>query len=146
MKNLLFSVWVLSLSFASFGQAPGVHGNADRVYALGAWTETQERISLFCGHVTTPKEVTKGNSESLCFLTEADGNKPLATNFFAVEKWDDRGLTAATKFTVDSNGNEVPPSTPKGTTFTFRLVIDFAKSTLTKYVEGPSRTLGFHLQ
>lgn len=146
MKKVLFSVGVLLLSSACFGQAPGVHGNADQVFALGAWTETHERISLFCGHVTTPKEVTKGNSESLCFLTEVDGDKPLATNFFSVEKWDDRGLTATTKFMVDSNGNEVPPSTPKGITFTFRLVIDFAKGTLTKYVEGPSRTLGFHLQ
>jgi hypothetical protein len=145
-RACLCSAVVLFLSFAAFGQAHGVHGDADRVFALGAWTETQERVSLFCAHVTTPKEVTKGNSVSLCFLTEADGTKPLATNFFAVEKWDDHGLTAATKFTVDNNGNEVPAATPKSMTFTFRLVIDFAKGTLTKYVEGPSRTQGFHLQ
>jgi hypothetical protein len=146
MKKFLLSVVVFFLSLTAFGQAPGVHGNSDRVFALGTWTETKERVSLFCAHVTTPKEVTKGNSESLCFLTESDGTKPFATNFFAVDKWDDHGLTATTKFTVDSNGNEVPASTPKGITFTFRLVIDFAKGTLTKYLEGPSRTLGFHMQ
>src|SRR5438445_8010458 len=67
-------------------------------------------VSLFCARVTTEKEVTKGNSNGVCFLTEAQASAKdsvvMSTNTFPVTSWDDHSLTAVTEFYADKNGDQ----------------------------------------
>ena len=54
--------------------AQTVNGNNDAAFAVGKWKESHEGVSLFCARVTTQKEVIKGNSNGVCFLTEAQAS------------------------------------------------------------------------
>jgi hypothetical protein len=139
-----------SFAFAGPVAGPNLIGNEKSVQAYGTWEESHEGVGLFCVHVTNAVEVTKGHSEATCFVTEVQAlakNDPFTSiNIFAVEKWDQHGLTAITSFYADKNGDETTASAPNAVKYTFRLVIDLDHHTVTKYVEGPSKTLGYHLK
>jgi hypothetical protein len=68
--------------------------------AAGVWEESHEGVGLVCVHATNAVEVTKGQSEATCFLTEvqaiAKDSPVVSTNVFAVQTWDKHGLTAIT--------------------------------------------------
>ena len=87
-----------------------VNGNINAAFAVGKWKESHEGVSLFCARVTTEKEVTKGNSNGVCFLTEAQASAKdsvvMSTNTFPVTSWDDHSLTAVTEFYADKNGDQ----------------------------------------
>jgi hypothetical protein len=118
--------------------------------ASGVWEESHEGVSLFCVHATNAVEVTKSHSEATCFLTEvqaiAKDSPDVSTNVFVVQAWDKVGLTAITTFYADKNGEETTASAPNAVKFTLRLVVDFDAHSVTKYVESPSKTLGYHLK
>jgi hypothetical protein len=146
--TLLLALALSGNPIVAANAAKPVSGNADMVTATGAWAESHEGVSLLCIHMTTPKAIAKGDSVSTCFLTEAEaehGSK-VATNFFAIEKWDQHGLIATTGFTVNKNGDEVPESSPDAIKFVIRIVVDLDKGTLTKNLAGPKATKGYHLQ
>ena len=131
--------------------AQTVNGNNDAAFAVGKWKESHEGVSLFCGRITTQKEVVKGNSNGVCFLTEAQAmakdSVKMSTNMFAVTSWDEHSLTAVTGFYADKNGNETSESSPGAIKFVFRLVLDFDKHQTTKFLEASTgSTVGYHLE
>jgi len=140
---------VLLLSSRASAKAT-VNGSADGVTASGVWEESHEGVSLFCMHVTNAVEVTKGHSEATCFLTEAQAiakdSTVVSTNFFVIQTWDKHGLTAITAFYADKNGDGTTASAPNAVKYTLRLVVDFDAHSVTKYVEAPAKTLGYHLK
>jgi hypothetical protein len=146
MKAIMALLLLSSLASAK----ATVNGSADGVVAFGVWEESHEGASLFCTHVTNAVEVTKGHSEATCFLTEvqaiAKDSAFVSTNFFVIQTWDKHGLTAITTFYADKNGDETTASAPNAVKYTFRLVVDFDAHSVTKYVETPTKTIGFHLK
>jgi hypothetical protein len=130
--------------------AQTVNGNIDAAFAVGGWKESHEGVSLFCARVTTQKEVTKGNSNGVCFLTEAQASArdsvAMSTNIFPVTSWDDRTLTAVTEFYADKGGNQTTKTNPGAIKFIFRLVLNFETHQMTKFVEASTgSTVGYHL-
>ncbi len=130
--------------------AQPVNGNINAVFAVGKWKESHEGASLVCVRVTTQKDVVKGNSTAACFLTEAQAiakdSVTMSTNAFDILSWDEHSLTAATEFYADKNGDQTTKSSPGATKFVFRLVVDFDKRQMTKFVEASTgNTIGYHL-
>ena len=131
--------------------AQTVNGNTNAAFAVGKWKESHEGVSLYCARVTTKEEVTKGNSSSVCLLTEAQATAKdsvvMSTNTFVVTNWDEHSLTAFTEFYADKNGDQTTKSIPGATKFEFRLVLDFDKHQLTKYLQASTgSTKGYHLE
>lgn len=131
--------------------AQTVNGNINAAFAVGKWKESHEGVSLFCARVTTQADVVKGNSNGVCFLTEAQASAKdsvtMSTNMFAVAAWDEHTLTAITEFYSDKNGDQVTKSTPGAIKFTFRIALDFAGHQMTKFVEASTgNTVGHHLE
>jgi len=148
MKYLTLS---LLLALPPVAKAQTVNGNINMAFAVGKWTETHEGASLFCARVTTKNEVIKGNSNGVCFLTEAQATAKdsvlMSTNMFDVTTWDEHSLTAATEFYADKNGDQTDKSTPGAIKFEFRLVLNFEKHQMTKFVESNTgKTIGYHLE
>lgn len=108
-------------------EAQTVNGSINAAFAVGKWKESHEGVSLFCVRVTTQKEVIKGNSNGVCFLTEAQASAKdtvtMSTNTFPVTSWDDHSLTAVTEFYADKNGNQTDKTSPGATKYVFRLVL-----------------------
>src|SRR5437899_5134393 len=77
MKYLMLSLLFVLPAAAN---AQTVNGDIDAAFAVGKWKESHEGVSLFCARVTTEKEVTKGNSNGVCFLTEAQDRKSTRLN------------------------------------------------------------------
>jgi hypothetical protein len=130
--------------------AQTVNGTGDAAFAVGKWNESREGVSLFCARVTTQKEVTKGNSSGVCFLTEAQASAKdavvMSTNTFPVTSWDDHTLTAVTEFYADKNGDQTSKGSPGAIKFVFRLVLNFDTHQMTKFVEASTgNTVGYHL-
>src|SRR6266852_6684267 len=130
--------------------AQTVNGNIDAVFAVGKWKESHEGVSLICARVTTQKDVIKGNSNGVCFLTEAQASAKdsvtMSTNTFPVTSWDDHTLTAVTEFCADKNGDQPSKTSPGAMKFVFRLVLDFETHQMTKFVEASTgNTIGYHL-
>jgi hypothetical protein len=130
--------------------AQTVTGNNDAAFAVGKWKESHEGVTLFCVRVTTQKEVLRGNSNGVCFLTEAQASAKdavtMSTNTFPVTSWDDHTLTAVTDFYADKNGNQTSKSSPGAIRYVFRLVLNFETHQMTKFVEASTgNTLGYHL-
>lgn len=149
MKLIATSLLLLALSAAASAQA--VNGNINAAFAVGKWKESHEGVSLVCVRVTTQKDVIKGNSTGACFLTEAQAiakdSVTMSTNAFDIMSWDEHSLTAATDFYADKNGDQTAKSSPGAIKFVFRLVIDFDKHQLTKFVEADTgKTVGYHLE
>lgn len=148
MKYLtLFLLFLLP----SVVDAQTVNGNINAAFAIGKWKESHEGVTLVCVRVTTPKDVIKGNSTGACFLTEAQAiakdSVTMSTNTFDIVSWDEHSLTAATDFYADKNGDQTTKSSPGAIKFVFRLVIDFDKHLMTKFVESDTgKTLGYHLE
>jgi len=141
----------LTLALSGFASAKAtVNGSADGLLASGVWDESHEVVGLYCVHVTNAVEVTKGHSEAACFLREvqaiAKDTPSVTTNVFVVQTRDKHGLTAITNFYADGNGDETASSAPNAVKYTFRLVVDFDSHAVTKYMEAPARTLGYHLK
>jgi len=149
MKHTPALFLVLTLSGFASAKAT-VTGSADGVSASGVWEESHEGVSLFCAHVTNAVEVTKGHREGMCFLTEvqaiAKDSAVVSTNLFVIQAWDKHGLTAITTFYADKNGDETTASAPNAVKYTLRLVADFDVHSVTKYIEAPTKTLGYHLK
>lgn len=150
MMKLISALFLVLLSSIFASAKATVSGSADGVIAFGVWEESHEGASLFCVHVTNAVEVTKGHSEATCFLTEvqalAKDSTNVSTNVFVIQTWDRHGLTAITTFYADKNGDETAASAPNAVKYTFRLVVDLEAHSVTKYVETPAKTLGYHLQ
>ncbi len=141
--------WFLLLGPVANAQT--VNGDIDTAFAIGRWKESHEGVSLFCARVTTEKEVTKGNSNGVCFLTEAQTSAKdsvvMSTNIFLVTSWDDHSLTAVTEFYADKNGDQTSKTSPGAIKFVFRLVLNFRAHQMTKFVEASTgNTLGYHLE
>jgi len=137
--------------FAPAARAQRVDGNIDAAFAIGKWKETHEGVTVFCARVTTQKEVVKGNSGGICFLTEAQASAKdavtMATNMFTVTSWDGHGLTATADFYVDNNGDQTTKSSPGAIKILFRLVLNFDTHQMTKFVEASTgNTTGYHLE
>jgi hypothetical protein len=131
--------------------AQTVNGNTDAAFAVGKWKESHEGVSLFCARVTTKNDVIKGNSNGVCFLTEAQASAKdsvtISTNTFVVIAWDEHSLSAVTEFYADKSGKETSKSSPGTIKFEFRLVLDFDKHQMTKLVEASTgNTVGYHLE
>jgi len=130
--------------------AQTVNGNNDAAFAVGKWKESHEGVSLFCARVTTQKEVIKGNSNGVCFLTEAQASAKdavtMSTNTFPITSWDDHTLTAVTEFYADKNGDQTSKTSPCAIKYVFRLVLNFETHQMTKFVEASiGNTVGYHL-
>jgi hypothetical protein len=130
--------------------AQTVNGSINAAFAVGKWKESHEGVSLFCVRVTTQKEVIKGNSNGVCFLTEAQASAKdivtMSTNTFPVTSWDDHSLTAVTEFYADKNGDQTDKTSPSATKYVFRLVLNFETHQMTKFVEASTgNTNGYHL-
>jgi hypothetical protein len=130
--------------------AQTVNGTSDAAFAVGKWKESHEGVSLFCVRVTTQKEVIKGNSNGVCFLTEAQASAKdavtMSTNTFSVTSWGDHTLTAVTEFYAGKNGDQIDKTSRDAIKFVFRLVLDFEKHQMTKFVEASTgNTVGYHL-
>ena len=71
-----FGLICLFLLFAirPAANAQTVNGNNDAAFGVGKWKESHEGVSLLGARVTTQKEVIKGNSNGVCFLTEAQAS------------------------------------------------------------------------
>ncbi|MBZ5525125.1 MAG: hypothetical protein LAP21_23105 [Acidobacteriia bacterium] len=141
---------VVLIALQPAATAQTVNGNNDVAFAVGKWKESNEGVSLFCARVTTQKEVIKGNSNGVCFLTEAQARAKdsvdMGTNTFAVVNWDDHTLTAVTEFYADKNGNQTSKTSPGAIKVVFRLVLNFETHQMTKFVEASSgKTVGYHL-
>ena len=133
--------WFLLFALRPTANAQTVNGDIDAAFAIGRWKESHEGVSLFCARVTTEKEVTKGNSNGVCFLTEAQANS------FPVTSWDDHSLTAVTEFYADKNGDQTSKTSPGAIKFVFRLVLNFEAHQMTKFVEASTgNTNGYHLE
>jgi hypothetical protein len=155
----LSTLFVVVLVFALFllftlqpsAKAQTVNGNLDAAFAVGKWKESHEGVSLFCARITTQKEVIKGNSNGVCFLTEAQASArdsvTVSTNTFAVTSWNEDALTAVAEFYADKNGNQTSKSSPGAIKFVFRLALNFATHQMTKFVEASNgNTVGYHLE
>ncbi len=130
--------------------AQTVNGNINVAFAVGKWKESHEGVSLFCARVTTQKEVIKGNSNGVCFLTEAQASAKdtvtMSTNTFPVTSWDDHTLTAVMDFYADKNGDQTEKTSPGAIKFVFRLALNFETHQMTKLVEASTgSTVGYHL-
>jgi hypothetical protein len=144
----------LSLLFAlrPAANAQTVNGNNDAAFAVGKWKESHEGVTLYCVRVTTQKEVVKGNSNGVCFLTEAQASAKdsviMSTNTLPVTSWEDHTLTAVTEFYADKNGAETSKTSPGAIKFALRLVLNFETHQMTKFVEaaGTGSTFGYHLE
>ncbi len=141
---LLFALWPAA-------NAQTVNGDIDAAFAIGKWKESREGVSLFCARVTTEKEVTKGNSNGVCFLTEAQASAKdsvaMSTNIFPVTSWDSHSLTAVTEFYADKNGDQTTKNSTGAIKFVFRLVLNFEAHQMTKFVEASTGgTRGYHLE
>jgi hypothetical protein len=149
MKRIMSVLALLLLSSLASAKAT-VNGSADGLLASGVWDESHEGVSLFCMHVTNTVEVTKGHSEATCFLTEvqaiAKDSTYVSTNLLVIQTWDKHGLTAITTFYADKNGDETTASALNAVKYAFRLVVDFDAHSVTKYIEAPAKTLGYHLK
>ena len=150
MRVALILMFLLFV-FRPMANAQTVNGDADAAFAVGKWKETHEGASVFCARVTTPKEVIKGNSSGACFLTEAQARAKdsvmMSTNILEIAKWDEHGLTAATEFYADKNGDQVSKTSPGAIKFVFRIVLNFETHQMTKFVEASTgSTLGYHLE
>jgi hypothetical protein len=148
---------LLVLSFCTlFGLVPianarTVNGNINAAFAVGRWKESHEGVSIFCARVTTQKEVIKGNSNGVCFLTEAQASAKdsvtVSTNTFPVTSWDDHTLTAVAEFYADKNGDQTSKTSPGAIKFIFRIVLNFDTHQMTKFVEASTgSTVGYHLE
>ena len=131
--------------------AQSVNGNINAAFAVGKWKESHEGVSLFCARVTTQKEVVKGNSNGVCFLTEAQAGAKdsvtMSTNTFPVTSWDDHTLMAVTEFYADKSGEQTSKTSPGAIKFEFRLVLNFETHQMTKFVEASTgNTVGYHLE
>jgi len=150
MTKLISTLFLVLLLSGLASAKATVNGSADGLLASGVWEESHEGVGLFCMHVTNAVDVTKGHSEAACFLTEvqaiAKDSPDVTTNVFAVQTWDKRGLTAITTFYANKNGDETAASAQGAVKYTFRLVVDFDAHSVTKYVEAPTKTLGYHLK
>ena len=143
--------WFLLFVLQPAASAQTVNGDINAAFAVGRWKESHEGVSLFCARVTTQTEVTKGNSNGLCFLTEAQASAKesvtMSTNTFSVTSWDDHTLTAVTEFYADKNGNQTSKTSPGATKYVFRLVLNFETHQMTKFGEASTGiTLGYHLE
>jgi len=132
-------------------KAQTVNGDINVAFAVGKWKETHEGVSLFCARITTKNDVIKGNSDGVCFLTEAQAKAKdsvlMSTNMFEVTTWDEHSLAATTEFYADKNGDQADKSTPGAIKFEFRLVLNFEKHQMTKFVESNTgKTIGYHLE
>jgi hypothetical protein len=130
--------------------AQTVNGNVNVAFAIGKWKESHEGVTLFCARVTTQKDVIKGNSNGVCFLTEAQASAKdsvtMSTNTFPVTSWDEHTLTAVTDFYADKNGDQTDKTSPGAIKFVFRLVLNFETHQMTKFVEASTgNTAGYHL-
>lgn len=142
----LFLLFVLLTA----ANAQTVNGDNDAAFAVGKWKESHEGVTLFCARVTTKKEVIKGNSNGVCFLTEAQASAKdsvtMSTNTFIVTSWDDHTLAAVTEFYADKNGNETSKDSPGAIKYVFRLVLNFEAHHMTKFIEASNgATVGYHL-
>src|SRR6266849_3171374 len=131
-------------------EAQTVNGNTDAAFAVGRWKESHEGVSLFCARITTQKEVIKGNSNGICFLTEAQASAKdavtMSTNTFPITSWDDHTLTAVTEFYADKNGDQTSKTSLGAIKYVFRLVLNFETHQMTKFVEASTgNTVGYHL-
>ena len=131
--------------------AQTVNGNNEAAFAVGNWKESHEGVSLFCARITTQNEVIKGNSNGVCFLTEAQATAKdtvhMSTNLFPVTGWDDHTLTAVTEFYADKNGDQTTKTSPGAIKYVFRLVLNFETHQMTKFVEASTgNTIGYHLE
>lgn len=153
--RIRFAVGLICLFLVSVlrpaADAQTVNGNINAAFAVGKWKESHEGMSLFCARVTTQNEVIKGNSNGVCFLTEAQASAKdavvMSTNTFPVTSWDEHTLTAVTDFYADKNGNETNKSSPGAIKFIFRLVLNFETHQEIKFVEtSTGKTLGYHLE
>lgn len=143
--------WFLMFVFRPAANAQTVNGNINAAFAVGKWKESHEGVSLFCVRVTTQKDVIKGNSNGVCFLTEAQASAKdavtMSTNTFPVTSWDDHSLAAVTEFYADKSGNQTSESSPGAIKFLFRLVLNFETHQMTKFVEASTgNTNGYHLE
>jgi hypothetical protein len=116
-----------------------------------AGKESKEGVTLFCVRATTQQEVVKGNSNGVCFLTEAQASAKnsvvMSTNTFIVTSWNDRSLSAVTEFYANANGDQTSKASPGAIKFVFRLVLDFESHQMTKFVEASTgNTTGYHLE
>src|SRR5713226_3271463 len=66
--------WFLLFALRPAANAQTLNRNSNAAFAVGKWKESHEGVSLFCARVTTQKEVIKGNSNGVCFLTEAQAS------------------------------------------------------------------------
>ncbi len=131
--------------------AQTVNGNINVAFAVGKWKESHEGVTLFCARVTTQKDVIKGNSNGVCFLTEAQASAKdsvaMSTNTFPVTSWDDHTLTAVTEFYADKNGDQTSKTSPGAMKLVFRLILNFETHQMTKFVEASTgSTVGYHLE
>jgi len=148
--RLAFALALPLFAVAPVAVAQAVNGDIDAAFATGKWKESNEGVVLNCARVTTQKEVLKGNSEGLCFLTEAQAmakdSVTMSGNPFTVTSWDEHGLTATTDFYADKNGEQTSKSSPGAIKYVFRLVLNFESHQMTKFVEASTgKTSGLHL-
>ncbi len=148
---LVLSFCTLAALLSVSTNAQTVNSNINAAFAVGKWKESHEGVTLFCVRATTQKEVVKGNSNGVCFLTEAQASAKdsvtMSTNTFPVTSWDDHTLTAITEFYADKNGDQTSKTTPGAIKFVFRLVLDFDAHQMTKFVEASTgNTVGYHLE
>ncbi len=130
--------------------AQTVNGNIDAAFAVGKWKESHEGVTLYCVRVTTQNDVLKGNSNGVCFLTEAQASAKdavvMSTNTFPVTSWEEHTLTAVTEFYADKNGDQVSRTSPGAIKVVFRIVLNFETHQMTKFVEASTgSTIGYHL-
>jgi len=142
--------WFLLFVLQPAANAQTVKGNINAAFAVGKWKESHEGVSLFCARVTTEKEMTKGNSNGVCFLTEAQASAKdsvvMSTNTFPVTGWDDHSLTAVTEFYADKNGDQTSKASPGAIKYVFCIVLNFETHQMTKFLEASTgNTNGFHL-
>jgi hypothetical protein len=150
MRHSVLICLLLLFVWQSAADAQTVNGNINVAFAVGKWKESHEGVSLFCARVTTQKEVIKGNSNGVCFLTEAQASAKdtvtMSTNTFPVTSWDDHSLTAVTEFYADKNGGQTDKTSAGATKYVFRLVLNFETHQMTKSVEASTgNTNGYHL-
>lgn len=150
MRPLGLMCLFLLFALQPAANAQTVNGSINAAFAVGKWKESHEGVSLFCVRVTTQKEVLKGNSNGVCFLTEAQASAKdavtMSTNTFPVTSWDDHSLTAVAEFYADKNGDQTDKSSPGATKYVFRLVLNFETHQMTKFVEASTgNTNGYHL-
>lgn len=147
---------LLAFALALFALAPTtvaqtVNGDMNAAFATGKWKESNEGVVLNCVRVTTQKEVIRGNSEGVCFLTEAQAmakdSVVMSSNLFSVTSWDVHNLSATTDdFYTDKNGDQTSKSAPGAIKFVFRLVLNLDAHQMTKFVEASTgKTGGYHL-